>query len=165
MRQAPQEEQVKVLMKVCDTATSEVVRVKCIGVLECLAQHPQSVAANRVSRGSCDVEWTKWFARQIISEYLLGCLPSAESSGATTEVALQAASGLIDIYSDETLPYDANFRQGGFLEKLAGSIDGIKRAVRGIDRKKEGGRELRVRGEEVRDNLVAFVQYRRDLGL
>lgn len=72
---------------------------------------------------------------------------------------------MIDVYSDETLPYDVNFRQGGFLERLAGSIDGVKRAVRGIDRKKEGGKELRLRGEEVRDNLVAFVEYRRGLGV
>jgi hypothetical protein len=41
----------------------------------------------------------------------------------------------------------------------------MRKAVRGIDRKKEGNKELRRRGEEVRDNLVAFVQYRRELGV
>jgi hypothetical protein len=39
----------------------------------------------------------------------------------------------------------------------------VRRAVKGIDRKKEGGRELRTHGEEVRDNLIAFVRYRRTL--
>ncbi|EIN13869.1 ARM repeat-containing protein [Punctularia strigosozonata HHB-11173 SS5] len=143
----PQQDQIQILLQLCNKTTSEVVRVKCIGVLECLAQHPQSVDANRV-----------------IAEHLLALLPDGASSDvADTEVALQATSALIDIYSDEALPYDVNFRQGRFLEKLAASIDGVKRTVRGIDRKREGGRELRLRGEEVRDNLVAFVQYRRDL--
>ena len=43
------------------------------------------------------------------------------------------------------------------------ATEGVRKAVRGIDRKKEGGRELRRRGEEVRDNLVEFVKYRRAL--
>ena len=70
---------------------------------------------------------------------------------------------MIDIYSDETLPYDINFRQGGYLAMLVDSVEGVRRAVRGIDKKKE--RELRRRGEEVRDNLVAFIEYRRGLKL
>ena len=72
-------------------------------------------------------------------------------------------SALIDIYSDEALPYDVNFRQGRFLDALVQAVEGVRRAVRGIDRKKE--RELRLRGEEVRDNLVGFIQYRRGLKL
>lgn len=78
---------------------------------------------------------------------------------------LQALSALIDIYSDETLPYDVNFRQGNYLDVLTKSVEGVRKAVKGIDRKKEGGRELKLRGEEVRDNLVAFIKYRRRLGL
>lgn len=78
---------------------------------------------------------------------------------------LQALSALIDIYSDETTPYDVNFRQGNYLDTLTGSVEAVRKAVKGIDRKKEGGRELKLRGEEVRDNLVAFIKYRRRLGL
>lgn len=78
---------------------------------------------------------------------------------------LQALSALIDIYSDETLPYDVNFRQGNYLQTLIDSVEGVRKAVKGIDKKKEGGRELKRRGEEVRDNLVAFIKYRRRLGL
>jgi hypothetical protein len=63
------------------------------------------------------------------------------------------------------MPYDINFRQGEFLEKLASSVEGVKKAVKAIDRRKEGGKDLRRRGEEVRDNLVAFIQYRKDLRL
>ena len=90
-------------------------------------------------------------------------LPPSAAPPAPTEPLLQAVSALIDIYSDETLPYDVNFRQGRFLDTLVHAVEGVRRAVRGIDRKKE--RELRLRGEEVRDNLVAFVQYRRGLKL
>jgi hypothetical protein len=91
-------------------------------------------------------------------------LPTAASpSPIGTEPLIQCISALIDIYSDESLPYDVNFRRGGFGERLAASVDGVKKVVRAIDRRQEGGKELRRRGEEVRDNLVAFIQYRKDL--
>lgn len=78
---------------------------------------------------------------------------------------LQAASALIDIYSDENLPYDINFRKGDFLSQLAHSVDGMKRAVKSIDMRKGGGRALRRRGQEILDNLTAFVEYRKNLNL
>ncbi|KAH9932085.1 ARM repeat-containing protein [Epithele typhae] len=143
---APTAEQVQVLIQYCNASTDIGVRVKAIGTLECLAQHPQSIEANKT-----------------ISSFLLSLLPPSATPPTATEPLLQAASALIDIYSDETLPYDTNFRQGHYLDALVRSTEGIRRAVRGIDRKKE--RELRVRGEEVRDNLVAFIQYRRGLRL
>lgn len=87
------------------------------------------------------------------------------SEATDTEPLLQAISALIDIFSDETSVYDINFRQGGYLEKLTASVDGVRKAVKSIDKRKPGGRELRVRGEEVLENLVAFIQYRRDLRL
>ncbi|KAJ4485724.1 armadillo-type protein [Lentinula aciculospora] len=143
------EEQIQVLIRFCDGAPDERTKVKCVGTLECLAQYPQSIASN-----------------QVIANYLLTLLPTASSrSTAGTETLIQAASALIDIYSDETLPYDVNFRQGGMLQILVASVEGVRKAVKGIDRKKSGGKDLRRRGEEVRDNLVAFIQYRRDLGL
>ncbi|KAL6304032.1 ARM repeat-containing protein [Sparassis latifolia] len=142
----PEEEQVNVLMQLCNAAADQGVKVKCIGALECLAQHPSSVDANRV-----------------ILTYLLSLLPPSSSSPTPTEPLLQAVSALIDIYSDETLPYDVNFRQGHFVDALAASVDGVRKVVRGIDRKKQ--RALRVRGEEVRDNLIAFIGYRRGLGI
>ncbi|KAF7793565.1 hypothetical protein EIP86_004679 [Pleurotus ostreatoroseus] len=144
---APQEEHVKVLMQLCDAADDDAVKVKCIGTLECLAQHPTSVDANRV-----------------ITQYLISLLPTPITpSPLHTEPLLQALSALIDIFSDETLPTDANFRTGNYLAALVGAVEGVRRAVRGVDRKRE--RELRRRGEEVRDNLVAFVEYRRGLGV
>jgi hypothetical protein len=78
---------------------------------------------------------------------------------------IQALSALIDIYSDENMPYDINFRQGHILQRLSESVEGVKKAVRAIDKRKEGGREFRRRGDEVRENLEAFIKYRKDLGL
>ncbi|KAJ6602568.1 armadillo-type protein [Mycena vulgaris] len=149
----PEPTQVQALMALCDGAGADdaQLRVKCIGTLECLAQNP----------GPAFLE-----ANAGIAEYLLSMLPGAGAGArdAGTEPMLQVAASLIDIYSDEGAPYDVNFRAGGFLTRLAASIDGVKKAVRAIDRRKEGGRELRRRGEEVRDNLQAFVEYRRGLG-
>ena len=89
-------------------------------------------------------------------------LPRANQSAVTpVEPLLQTVSALIDVYSDEMLPYDTNFRQGNYAELLAASAESVRKVVRSIDCKKE--RELRRRGEEVRDNLIAFVEYRRSL--
>ncbi|KAF8167406.1 armadillo-type protein [Crassisporium funariophilum] len=146
---APTTEQVTAIIQLCDATPDPRLRVKCIGTLECLAQCPGSIEAN-----------------QVISAYLLSLLPTAEEpSRVGTEPMIQAASALIDIYSDETMPYDTNFRQGKYLEHLVSSVEGIKKAVKAIDRRKEGGKELRRRGEEVRENMVDFIQYRKDLGL
>ncbi|KAF9024118.1 hypothetical protein BDZ89DRAFT_1069368 [Hymenopellis radicata] len=144
----PNAAQVDLLVQFCNSSADERARVKCIGALECLAQYPDSIDGNR-----------------IIAEYLLSLFPSATPSNAGVEPTIQAVSAIIDIYSDEMMPYDVNFRQGVYLERLASSIDAVKKMVKAIDRRKPGGRELRVRGEEVRDNLVAFVKYRKNLKL
>ena len=103
---------------------------------------------------------------QIIAEYLLSLCPSSSTSLTLgVEPTIQAVSAVIDIYSDEMMPYDINFRQGDYLQRLSSSVDVTKKLVKGIDRRKPGGRELRLRGEEVRDNLVAFVKYRKNLKL
>jgi hypothetical protein len=143
----PVEEQVRLVMQLCNSSTDSMLRVKSIGTLECLAQFPTSVEGNKV-----------------ISEYLLSLLPTeATASPLDAEPLIQVASALIDIYSDEDRPYDVNFRQGAFLKHLVASVDGIRKAIRGIDRRKEGGKELKRRGEEVRDNLLAFIKYRKNL--
>ncbi|KAG6873848.1 hypothetical protein C0995_010460 [Termitomyces sp. Mi166 len=145
----PNEEQVQLLIQLCNTTSDERIRVQCIGTLECLAQHPQSIDGNK-----------------LISQHLLSLLPSDGTPSPTgIESLIQATSALIDIYSDEEMPYDVNFRQGDYLARLISSVEGVRKAVRGIDKRKEGGKELRLRAEEVRDNLVAFVQYRKHLGV
>lgn len=76
---------------------------------------------------------------------------------------LQAVSAIIDIFSDETYPYDVNFRQGKYLERLMDSVEGIRKAIKSIDRRRQGGKDLKRRGDEVRENLVEFIKYRRNL--
>jgi len=70
---------------------------------------------------------------------------------------------MIDIYSDETASWDINFRNAKWENVLKSRVEGVKRAVRSVDKRKEGGKELRRRGDEVLENLVAFVKYRRGL--
>lgn len=47
--QEPSEEHVSLLIQFCNMSADAKVKTQCIGTLECLAQHPNSVAANRVS--------------------------------------------------------------------------------------------------------------------
>lgn len=47
------------------------------------------------------------------------------------------------------------------MQRLVDSVEGVRKAVRAIDRRKE--RDLKLRGEEMRDNLIAFIKYRRAL--
>jgi len=61
--------------------------------------------------------------------------------------------------SHNRAPAEANFHAGNVLAALEGAVEGVPLAIKGSDRK-EGGRE---HGEEMRDNLVAFVRYRRSL--
>jgi len=145
----PDEEKINVLIQLCNATLDSRLQVKCIGTLECLAQASIAIECNR-----------------IISEYLLSLLPkNTESLHFNTEPMLQAVSALIDIFSDEAYPYDVNFRQGRYLERLVDSVEGIKKAVRSVDRRREGGKELSRRGDEVRENLVDFVRYRKNLKL
>jgi len=141
----PQELQVEALVALCDARRDDAVRVKCVGALAALAQHPHPTSLD---------------TNRAIASYLLGLLKPGRTG---TEAMLQAVESLIDIFADERAPAEANFRAGNVLAALAGAVEDVRRAVKGIDRKKEGGRELRRHGEEVRDNLIAFVRYRRAL--
>lgn len=106
---------------------------------------------------------------KVISSYLLSLLPTkgAVAVSQPPEVVIQAASSIIDMFSDEDSPWDVNFRQGKWENVLAQSVDGVRRVVKSIDKRQGGedGRELRRRGEEVLENLVGFVKYRRKLKL
>lgn len=153
-------------MQLCNGTTDSILRVKCIGTLECLAQFPNSIDGNKVQPCYLSTRRQADNRRQVISEYLLSLLPTGTTpSTLDTEPLIQTVSALIDIYSDEDMVYDVNFRQGSYLQRLVASVDGVRKCVKGINRGKEGGKELKRRGEEVRDNLVAFIKYRRNLGL
>jgi hypothetical protein len=46
----PDAEQVQLLIEICNTVPDDASKVKCIGILECVAVHPSSVEANQVFR-------------------------------------------------------------------------------------------------------------------
>lgn len=100
----------------------------------------------------------------MISDYIISLLPSDSAASCVgTEPLLQAVSALIDIYSDENTPYDTNFRKNGYLTRLSRCQLPLKKAVKAIDRRQEGGAILRQQGDAVCENLRDFIQYRRKL--
>jgi len=42
-------------MGICNTVPDDASKVKCIGILECVAVHPSSVEANKVSLSPIDL--------------------------------------------------------------------------------------------------------------
>ncbi|KEP54669.1 putative ARM like repeat protein [Rhizoctonia solani 123E] len=140
----PQKEQVEMLVQVADSSQAdEQVQVKCVGILGSLAQNVGEIEMNKV-----------------IAQYLLSYIHPTPRAA---EPTLHALSLLIDIYADETSAYDTNFRNLKGTEVLASSIAALRKLVRGIDRRKEGGMELRRWAEEVEGNVRGFVTYRRKL--
>ncbi|KZS92874.1 ARM repeat-containing protein [Sistotremastrum niveocremeum HHB9708] len=139
------EEQIQVIIAFCNSTADEQVKVKCIGTLECIAQTPTAIEANKI-------------VSSYLVQYLSAPAPQAEP-------LLQTVSALIDIYSDEESPYDINFRQNVWLDSLQNAQDSVRKAVKGIDRRKEGGLDLRARGDEILLNLRGFIKYRRALRL
>ncbi|QRW22289.1 ARM repeat-containing protein [Rhizoctonia solani] len=141
---APQKEQVELLIQVADsTQADEQVQVKCVGILGSLAQNTGEIEMNKA-----------------IAQYLLSYIHPTPRSA---EPTLHALSLLIDIYADEANTYDVNFRSLKGTEVLASSITPLRKLVRSIDRRKEGGTELRRWAEEVEGNVRGFVTYRRKL--
>jgi hypothetical protein len=49
LMQIPNADQINILTHICDVASDPRIQVKCIGTLECLAQHPNSIETNKVS--------------------------------------------------------------------------------------------------------------------
>ncbi|WWC88040.1 uncharacterized protein L201_002943 [Kwoniella dendrophila CBS 6074] len=96
---------------------------------------------------------------KIIGTWLLQQLTSTNPS---PEILIAILNAIIDIYSDETKPYDQPvFVQGGFLEQLSGNVAKVRVEIKKIDKRKD--RQLRTQGEEVYENLTAFIKYRRSL--
>ncbi|KAG8723791.1 hypothetical protein FRC12_011343 [Ceratobasidium sp. 428] len=140
----PAQEHVETLVQIADSPSAgEQVQVKCVGILGSLAQNVNEIEMNK-----------------IIAQYLLSYIHPTPRA---TEPTLHALSLLIDIYADEGNPYDVNFRNARGTDILASSIATLRKLVRGIDKRKEGGMELRRWADEVEGNVRGFVTYRRKL--
>ncbi|KAG8736333.1 hypothetical protein FRC10_009456 [Ceratobasidium sp. 414] len=140
----PVREHVETLVQIADSPGAEVqAQVKCVGILGSLAQNVDEVEMNKA-----------------IAQYLLSYIHPTPRAA---EPTLHALSLLIDIYADEANPYDINFRNAHGTDVLASSIATLRKLVRGIDRRKEGGVELRRWADEVESNVRGFITYRRKL--
>nr|XP_019011947.1 uncharacterized protein I206_02784 [Kwoniella pini CBS 10737]OCF50728.1 hypothetical protein I206_02784 [Kwoniella pini CBS 10737] len=97
---------------------------------------------------------------QVIGTWLLQLLTA--SSTLTPDILISVLNAIIDVYADETRPYDKPvFVAGGFLESLSGIVAKVRAEIKRIDKRKN--RQLRTQGEEAYENLVAFIKYRRSL--
>ncbi|ODN77089.1 hypothetical protein L202_05626 [Cryptococcus amylolentus CBS 6039] len=136
-----QQDQVQDLMDIIPLLRDESSKSRAIEILSSLA-----------SRSS-----TSPSENTLISSHLISLLPSASSP----ELLISLLNAIIDIYSDETRSYDAVFEQQAFAQVLAGMVGKVRAEVKKVDKRKDA--ELRVRGEEVYENLVAFIKWRRSL--
>ncbi|GAA5880505.1 hypothetical protein JCM3774_000630 [Rhodotorula dairenensis] len=107
-----------------------------------------------------------------IGRFMLSLLPASRTAvvtnsvpstvAATPDLLLEAIDSFIDLYADEERDYDVPvFRQGGMLDELEKSVQGVRAAIKKIDKSKFP--ELRARADGNLNNLVAFVQYRKDI--
>ncbi|WVQ78675.1 hypothetical protein IAT38_000762 [Cryptococcus sp. DSM 104549] len=136
-----QQQHIQILTDAIPILRSETSKTRCIETLSLFASRPAvTIDENRAI--------SQWVMQR------LGEQPSAEMM-----VALLNA--VIDIYADETRSYDVVFVEGGYLQALSGVVAKVRADVKKIDKRND--RQLRVRGEEVYENLVAFIKYRRSL--
>ncbi|KAF8586238.1 hypothetical protein K439DRAFT_1615237 [Ramaria rubella] len=142
----PDAGQVQALMEFCDATADDMTKAKCIGALECLAQNPEAIEANKVHLATFNPPFLLNSFKDIFTLVHIHSLPSG--------------SALIDINSHEAMTSD---RQGGWVNTLANALPTSRKLVRGIDRRKPVGVELRGRGNET--NLTTFIKYRRALKL
>ena len=133
--------QVKTLMDGPQVLRGDLAKTRCVDTLGALASRQTvSVEENKVIGG--------WLVSQI-------------ASTTNTELLIAILNAVIDVYSDETRPYDSVFVSEGYLDVLSKSVGRVRAEVRKIDRRKN--LQLRAVGEEVYENLTAFIKYRRAL--
>jgi hypothetical protein len=139
---APPPATVQMLRDVIPALSGDAARARTISTLAAVASRPGVAVTENASVGS----------------FLMNAL----SSNPSTEITVALLDGIIDMYADETRDYDAPvFVANGYNNQLAGCVSRVRTQVRVVDRRKQP--ELRVRGEEAYENLVAFIKYRRSL--
>ncbi|KAK4685839.1 hypothetical protein P7C73_g4298, partial [Tremellales sp. Uapishka_1] len=143
-----QSQQIQILMGISKLLKSDLARIRTIETLSALASRP-----------SVPLEENKVIGTHFIQ--LLTSPPPPTSLA--PEILIAVLNAIIDIYADEGRDYDIPiFVQGGFLPALSGTVARVRNDVKKIDRRKQ--LEVRARGEEAYENLVAFIKYRRTLG-
>ncbi|KIR57936.1 hypothetical protein I314_06198 [Cryptococcus bacillisporus CA1873] len=139
-----QEQQVQILMDSINVVKDEITKTRVVETLSTIAMRESISNAEN----------------QSISQHLVQGLTSTSPSP-SAEMLVSLLNAVIDIYSDETRSYDSVFVENCYLQVLSGIVGKVRAEVKKIDKRRE--RNLRTRGDEVYENLVAFIKYRRSL--
>ncbi|WVN87195.1 uncharacterized protein L203_102372 [Cryptococcus depauperatus CBS 7841] len=137
-----QQQEVQILMQSVDLVSDEIIKSRVIETLAVIASK-QGISNDE------NKTITLWFMQRL----------TASSSSPETLIAL--LDGIMDIYADEAREYDVVFEQSNYLQSLSSLVGKVRMEVRKIDKRKD--RILRVRGDEVWENLIAFIRYRRSI--
>lgn len=122
------------------TPTSEVLKVKVIGILSAAAQIHDSLIRNKIVG-----DW-------LMSRMMEICmLPDSESCDLLSEIL----NAIFDIYGDETRIFNQTFVEGDYLGKLKSLLGRAKGKCRSIKFV-----EVKERAQEAIENLDAFIKYR-----
>ncbi|KIR31946.1 hypothetical protein I352_05575 [Cryptococcus deuterogattii MMRL2647] len=139
-----QEQQVQILMDSINVIKDEITKTRVVETLSTIAMRESISNAEN----------------QSISQHLIQRLTST-SPPPSAEMLVSLLNAVIDIYSDEIRSYNSVFVENCYLQILSGIVGKVRAEVKKIDKRKE--RNLRTRGDEVYENLVAFIKYRRSL--
>ncbi|BGP46950.1 hypothetical protein JCM10450v2_002802 [Rhodotorula kratochvilovae] len=138
------------------TPAGEAIRVRTLGALGYLGRRKGVPSEENAAIGTFLLSLLPTSRAAVVA----GAVPSTVA--ATPDILLQAIDSFIDLYADEEREYDAPvFRQTGMLQTLEAAVAGVRAAIKKVDRNKFP--ELRARADGALENLVAFVQYRKDV--
>ncbi|PWZ03828.1 hypothetical protein BCV70DRAFT_198017 [Testicularia cyperi] len=146
-------ELIQALMAGYSTASTDGMRVKCLGLLSVIGRCPDVHPELNRAIGSFLIE-----RLEAIPE---GSGPVAARGPTSPETLVAVVNGLIDMYADETSSYDSAFRTNDFLGRMRLTLFRCKTLAKQIDRRKQIS--LRASAEEAIENLQGFIQYRQSL--
>lgn len=136
---SPSASEEELLTQVVGSSMSSDAQVRAIEALASLAARPGVSVQENAHVGA-------WLAGLV-----LPTLPAAP-------ILIAALNALIDVYCDETRDYDGNWK---YTEPLAKNVARIRGALRSVDKRKQP--QLRMQADEIYENLVAFIRWRRSL--
>ncbi|CAG8824245.1 36242_t:CDS:2, partial [Gigaspora margarita] len=140
-------DQIRSLFGCYESGVYDTMRVKIIGTLGMIARRQNAIDDNK-----------------LIGSFLfniLSLLKNDKNDSTSPECVIEVLNAIYDIYADKDFDYDEPvFVQGGYLPLLENIVDAIRKMAKSID--KRTSRDLRLRADEAYENLVAFINYKRD---
>ncbi|KAF0441919.1 ARM repeat-containing protein [Gigaspora margarita] len=140
-------DQIRCLFGCYESDVYDTMRVKIIGTLGMIARRQNAIDDNK-----------------LIGSFLFNIpslLKNDKNDSTSPECVIEVLNAIYDIYADKDFDYDEPvFVQGGYLPLLENIVDAIRKMAKSID--KRTSRDLRLRADEAYENLVAFINYKRD---